>query len=626
MAVYEIRTMNVRESQKHLVLANQQGGESSVAVHRFAMLGPGDDIHITGSPTSPKLSVRPKLVRDEIMVLPRFESHGEMRLGADRLGLVFTEISTEAELREYRRLGQFHYKGMDLHGGSSKESAQKGTGGRKAILLATLGKNGASRAVGYIEIQMPLLMCKPRHSLFARPFENKAKKVGWAKWLGDGQRHVNRIARIARVVVDPEFRGVGLSTILVDEAKKFCVERWHIAGERPLFLEISAEMLRYMDFVSRAGLHYVGHTEGNLQRIAKDLHSIENGAGGKSGIMSLQRKYHTAFTAYCDKTGRTFSEARLILSELLNAEDPRSEMASDEWLAFRPILRFPIPYFLGGLDAESEAYILEGIRAQEKDEPSSQKKVKPAKSIKSAANDPDSLEFRDVEVSVNYKIPLTPYVRLIMDSFGIEAHTISSRVIGPANISLSRGSVSLITGASGAGKSVLLQALSGEKMTRGLTKTLKEAPNIRGSRTLAPLPESIPIFQYFAELYGPERAFDALCHVGLSEAMIFIKPFELLSMGQRYRAMFADLILSDSKLWLVDEFCSNLDPVTSKILSIRLKRLAQQKNCFVVVAAANTTHFLDALAPSRVYVVRTGGAVKEMSVREYANGFYDKGF
>ena len=625
MAVYEIRAMNVRQCQKHLVLASKQGTESSVAVHRFAMLGPGDDIQILGSLTSTKLTVRPKSAGDEIIVLPRFESHSEMRFGADRLGLVFTEISTEAELNEYYRLGQFHYRGMDLQGNDSKEGT-RGTGGRKAILLATLGKNGASRAVGYIEIQMPLLMCKPRHELFARPFEHRARKVSWKTWLGDGQQHVNRIARIARVVVDPEFRGIGLSTMLVEQAKRFCVERWHIAGERPLFIEISAEMLRYMDFVSRAGLHYVGDTEGNLRRIAKDLHSIENGASGKSGIMSLQRKYHAAFTAYCEKTGRSFSEARLVLAELLSAEDPRSEMASDEWLAFRPILRFPIPYFLGGLDEESEAYILNGISAEKKAEQTRPAKVKLAKSSKSMVSYPDTLDFKGIEVSVNYKIPLTPYVRLIMDSFGIEAHKIANRLVGPVDISLSRGGVSLITGASGAGKSVLLQALSGMKMAQGLTKILKEGPNIRQSKTLTPLPDGIPIFQYFAEVYGPERAFDALCHVGLSEAMVFIKPFELLSMGQRYRAMFADLILSNAKLWLLDEFCSNLDPVTATILSIRLKKLAQQKNCFVVVAAANTSHFVDALAPSRVYVVRTGGAVKEMGVKEYTNGFYNKGF
>lgn len=294
-------------------------------------------------------------------------------------------------------------------------------------------------------------------------------------------------------------------------------------------------------------------------------------------------------------------------------------MASDEWLAFRPILRLPIPYFLTGLDAESEQYIDEGLSTLDYE-------CRRLSAKAPSASLMDTLEYKGIEVSVHYSIPLTPYVRLIMDSFGIDTNKIHTKIVGPVDVSLSRGNVTLITGASGAGKSVLLQTLSGSQMPEGLLKVTQDAPTIDKCRTLTPLPDGVPIFQYFADQYGAERAFDALCHVGLSEAMIFIKPFELLSMGQRYRAMFADLILSDAKLWLIDEFCSNLDPITSKILSIRLRRLALRKDCFVVVAAANTSHYIDALAPDRVLVVRTGGEVRSMSMREYNNGFFNKGF
>ena len=40
--------------------------------------------------------------------------------------------------------------------------------------------------------------------------------------------------------------------------------------------------------------------------------------------------------------------------------------------------------------------------------------------------------------------------------------------------------------------------------------------------------------------------------------MVFIKPFSMLSMGQRYRAMLADLLLSGADIWVIDEFCSIL--------------------------------------------------------------------
>jgi hypothetical protein len=67
---------------------------------------------------------------------------------------------------------------------------------------------------------------------------------------------------------------------------KFASERWHIGGQKALFVEISAEMLRHIDFVSASGFHYLGDTEGNKGRLAKDLGSIRRGAKGASGITS----------------------------------------------------------------------------------------------------------------------------------------------------------------------------------------------------------------------------------------------------------------------------------------------------------------------------------------------------
>ncbi|KQU84552.1 hypothetical protein ASC78_08565 [Variovorax sp. Root318D1] len=108
--------------------------------------------------------------------------------------------------------------------------------------------------------------------------------------------------------------------------------------------------------------------------------------------------------------------------------------------------------------------------------------------------------------------------------------------------------------------------------------------------------------------------------------MVFIKPYEVLSMGQRYRAMFAELTLSDAPVWLIDEFCSNLDPITSKILAIRIKRLATKNDRVVVVAAANTEHFIEALSPDQILLVRNGAVVSKLTKSEYLNGFFNKGF
>ena len=143
---------------------------------------------------------------------------------------------------------------------------------------------------------MPLLMVKPRHLLFGLPYKHPERSVSWERWDQDAlKRYVNIIVRIARVVTSPEFRGLGLAKHLVEAAKSFGRERWNIKGRRPLFIEISAEMLNYFDFVSSSGLRFVAKTEGNIERISADLISMQRKPKITSGILSLQKKYLTNF-------------------------------------------------------------------------------------------------------------------------------------------------------------------------------------------------------------------------------------------------------------------------------------------------------------------------------------------
>jgi ABC-type transport system involved in cytochrome c biogenesis ATPase subunit len=429
------------------------------------------------------------------------------------------------------------------------------------------------------------------------------------------------------VVVDPEFRGLGISAQLVEHAKRYAVMRWHVGGRRPLFIEISAKMLRYVDFVSRCGLQHVGDTEGNLERIFKDLQSIERGASGKSQIMSLQRRYHAAFGAYCEQTGRSFDEARVILSELIARHDPRSAMPSDEWLAFRPLLRFPIPYHFAGLDAISMEYVSECLARLRlaKGSHRNTSDVDQAKDRDAAHERQKSqVRLREVEIWVDHELSLSAFVRLAMDSFGIESSRLRAKLIGPVDLELAAGNVLLITGSSGAGKSILLDAICG-KTSQGLLLRGRIERGGKRAVELQPLPPGVPLLQYFGERYGAERAFDALCRVGLSEAMVFIKPFSMLSMGQRYRAMLADLLLSGADIWVIDEFCSNLDPVTASVISTQLRRLAKRHGIVLIVAAANVTHFVRDLMPERILVVRTGGETHILNLKDFEDGQHEKG-
>lgn len=627
MAIFTVETTRSKNHNKLVSIRGEAGGLSTLVLPRFALVGPGDRLRMRSPATARLVELEGVGRKNWIQIVPTYVAKGKMHLGGDAYELEFREIESAADHENYERLESFHYRGrsMDTEPGVADEGL-KGVGGRKGVVLAVLRVGSKSRVVGYIELQMPLMMCKPRHDLFSFPFRDSATGVEWETWLGGGQQHVNRIVRIARVVVDPEFRGLGISSQLVEQAKQYASSRWHVGGKRPLFIEISAEMLRYVDFVTRHGLLHIGDTEGNLDRIFKDLRSIERGATGKSQIMSLQRKYHAAFGAYCEQTGRSFDEARVILSELLAKHDPRSAMPSDEWLAFRPLLRFPIPYHLAGLDSQAASYVTTslsklrsvngGYRVTTPQEASPEQVV--------SERHKTQVRLRAVEVWVDHELFLSAFVRLAMDSFGIESARLRTKLLGPVDIELAAGNIFLVTGSSGAGKSILLDAICG-KSTQGLLLRGRIEREGKRAAELEPLPSSVPLLQYFGERYGAERAFDVLCRVGLSEAMVFIKPFSMLSMGQRYRAMLADLLLSGADIWIIDEFCSNLDPVTASVISTQIRRLAKQHGIVLVAAAANVSHFVADLAPERILVVRTGGETLLMGMKEFQDGLYEKG-
>jgi ASC-1-like (ASCH) protein len=88
--------------------------------------------------------------------------------------------------------------------------------------------------------------------------------------------------------------------------------------------------------------------------------------------------------------------------------------------------------------------------------------------------------------------------------------------------------------------------------------------------------------------------------VGLSDAFIYLKRFDELSKGQQYRALLARLIAGGYNIWLIDEFCANLDPVTANVVADKLQRTARRLGATVVVAAPHCEAFLWSLRPDMV--------------------------
>ena len=627
MSIFTVVSSDSKGLARRATLEDRNGGRVLLSFQRFAQIGKDDRVFIHPEHTSKIYVVSTENPDDKIRVTPYFEQLGALRIGSENLPIRITEIVTQEDLDSYNYLEAFHYRTSnitsDREGDEDEAPAMHSMGGRRAVLLCSVRVGAKWQPVGYLELQMPLLMVKPRHELFDLPFKHPTRPIEWSKWdMHSIRESVNCIVRIARMVTSPEYRGLGLSRFLIQSGKDFAKERWHIRGRRPLFIEISAEMLKYLDFVSSSGFIFAGNTEGNLSRVHKDLTYMQREYAAGSGIMSLQKKYLLKLRRGADDLGRTFDSMLDLLKEVTNDPERMKNLEPSEYYYLKSVLRFPIPYYIGGLDEPSEQYLHKAIRRIEEISPEKIKKPNPSKelTIKSGR-----INYTNISVSTNYRLPNSKHVKAIMDCFGIEGETLSSRIITGLQMEASGGNTIFISGPSGAGKSLLLRALDVDACSPYVTFHRDSPGRERYSvGWIRDLPSDVPLIELFASRWGMERSLAALNQAGLSEAYVYLKPYDLLSRGQKYRARLADLALRDDQVWLIDEFCADLDPISAKIVATNLRKHVMKYQRIAVVAAANHDHFLDALRPTRVICLRQGFAPEFLTYREYVDEFHSK--
>jgi len=478
------------------------------------------------------------------------------------------------------------------------QKIQEGTsrvGGRKAVLLAKTGGN-QKIPLGYIELQMPLMMCKPRHILFNTNFYHKKYDIKWTKWGPEEiKRFVNRIVRIARVVVHPEFRGIGLASDLVGVAKEFSATRWHINGKTPIFIEISAEMLNYVNFIKGHKFHLIGKTEGNISRITNDLESMAKGRKINCGIMSLQQKYYNNLLSYCSTFNKSFDEAKATIAKISHDNSLFSKIPFHEWMALRKILRFPIPYYLAGLDSETEIFLEKVNTIQRRSLNPTQKKIV-------------LIQVGNLSLVSKIRVSDSSTTRNIIESFGITVKEIKETIFSDISFSARAKNIVFITGSSGSGKSLLLKAITG-KINKNDIDIESGSINLKGSFYEPHIDDyESPVLCYFLKKYPNKNVLQTLARCGLGEPFIFLRKINQLSNGQVYRVLLCDLVLKDSDIWILDEFCANLDPVTAKIITKNLRTLVLLKNKIAIVAGAHSSNFLDVLKPTFSIVLRKGSS------------------
>ena len=179
------------------------------------------------------------------------------------------------------------------------------------------------------------------------------------------------------------------------------------------------------------------------------------------------------------------------------------------------------------------------------------------------------------DISFKTTAPLTDRTLAVAEAFGLGIDGEREQVLyRDFELRLPQGGVVYVTGDSGSGKSVLLRALQED-----LGEEAVDLDGISGDEC-APLVDSVG--ETFREVIG------LLSRVGLNDAFLFLRKYDELSEGQRYRYKIAKMIDSGKKFWLADEFCSTLDRTTAKVVAFNIQKLARRSGATLVVATTHT--------------------------------------
>jgi len=189
-----------------------------------------------------------------------------------------------------------------------------------------------------------------------------------------------------------------------------------------------------------------------------------------------------------------------------------------------------------------------------------------------------------IDIRYKTRTEITPRTIGVAEAFGLGVDDYKEHVIYD-NITIKIGPTDIvyITGESGSGKSVLLKAVE---------KDLgDEAINIESIKP----DHDEPIIETVGR--SLEEGLEILSRVGLNDAFLFVRHYNQLSDGQKYRYRIAKLIESGKQYWIMDELCASLDRDMAKIVAFNLQKQARRMSKAVIAATTHTDLFED-LAPS----------------------------
>lgn len=565
---------------------------STCDLHRFALVGKNDFVQFS-SPSTVNVFV-PAGSGSSVVVSPPWSMNRTIEICGNNHLLSVKEIETTDELRGYEALVRHHYR--------------TGAGpSRRALLVAKIVAPDLPPVCGFVEICSSFLVNVPRKKILDTAFRDSVRGACWRRWdLETAKRYTNATARISRCVVYPELRGIGVAGVLAEAAKLFAADRWHIGGMRPSFLEITAEMLRYWPFVRPAGFIHVGDTQGNGDRLEKSMvyllerkQSKRGYPRGGGGILSLYRSQAELLDATMTNLGWSVQD---VVERLQRSPE---ELTTEDWVSLHGLYRRPKPVYMSGLTADAETHLARVLQ-----------KERQKTNNGSLSRRDCKLVIQNLTIRTSWRPDRSREAREIQEAFNIVAATLDTVTTTDLNVDLRGGTIVLVKGASGSGKSLLLRALawhaSGTLSKWRLPEEIEtvgcmQTPPMRVAMMSSTSSRKSPISLLVNRGLSLTDAMRLLASAGLAEARLFVRPSRTLSTGQRYRLGLALALSQRPDLLLVDEFCESLDKYSAAAVCRRLRRATTSQGMIAIVASINGGRIASELQPDVVLQLLPNG-------------------
>lgn len=474
----------------------------------------------------------------KIKIHPPYCAKETIFLDPHKFEVTFRERANSKDWEKVKELERFHYRGKGLNK----------LVGRRTVLLVEIKGYGI---VGFGVLSATVAVAKPRFELLETNFTDQMKS-----------KLINRIARIPRIVIHPEFRGINLGVLMAKHLIQFAKEYWDINHYSPIMVEVIAAMIEYHKFFEKAGFIKIGYTLGYPQKAV-----IPHYGNGSFESRTNYKSY-----------------------EFMRNQKPK------------PYLVFPLD-----------------LNLKEKIDRFYKKSFPPIVILSKFPKLKKPIRFDNVSVKYKLKNGSTERTNIVKEVFGVDVEHAFSTIFTKFSLEIEPGDIVLITGASGSGKSTIIRLLTLKH------SILKKEMEITGKilddnkQNVAILntdwDNSCSLIDQVKKDGNIKEAIEILNSVGLSEAHLYIKRPNQISDGQRYRFAVAKLCDSGKPIWIADEFVSTLNPEMAAIVARGLRKVAYKYGATLILAAPHIHSFIGSLLPNKLIKLRWGVKVNIFSIK-----------